>query len=825
MQVATRCQYEEKQSMTLMDKVKSAGRVKNLLTASTPGVTTPVRWVDDDGFWVGVSGDAWLYRDIPLPPLEWEDAPARLDVQSTLYHLLNDLGATSVDRVGGMSRLAYRREVHILAVTWEDMPELPADTPPDLADYLEHVLTFLVPHKLLVIGTKLRSDNPAAQIQKAGGDLRKAIEALTTRALGEDVPDQSVYERDRKSVTSIFNQYGAKVPSRESNAQMEAWFNHGRTPEVELQVAKDAIYVDGGAERIEMAAVLRFHNDTLVSPRDPYLLDAFSHPDGVSVVSIRGELEPPSVTRQRLRTSQRRVRSTIEEEAATGDLDRPEHSRTLQLAGEVERFVLDSGEPFLTNTSFVFGRRIGAGDQTYMDELRMRYGIEVLPLVYRQLEALDETLPCSSRRVNPHLQDVTLGMVSYAGIQGFSTLGDGRGLYLGVVHPDFVPCYLDVNAAPARNLPVGCAIFGDLGSGKTYLLQSIATQSALAGHTVIVLNPKGYSSLAPMAELVGGSVVRTSQLERQRGFFDPFRYTPPAMAAEILANFILSVFTELPQEKEAQLASGLKRGALAGARCALEAMQYIGDEHLVEQVLAFAEGWATFGMGIGMEPQEPLTTGGGLLLIDIDRKLPQPSNNDPRTYRPDERIGLAAIRLISRASLELLNAAGGGVFAMDEAWTLLGSSDGRSIIDELVREGRSHRILPIFATQRPSDLLRPGIDLEGFLSRVFAMQLTDPREASAALRIIGLEATDERISWLRQSGPRPRQEGSPGRAAYAIHRDLENRHAAVLITPTPPAAHEAWTTNPEEVAARDRARDEAEQSAGPAEVYQPETTS
>jgi len=771
--------------------------------------TTPVRWWDTDGACVGFNNEVWLWRTLPLSPIEWEDAPRRLDAQNPFYNLLVELGATSVDRMGGNVRLSNNREIHIIGITWEDTPKIHPSATPALADYLSNVLTYLVPRKMVVVGVRLRSSAASQAIKAASsGDIKETLKAMAIKAMSEEVPDLSVYERDRQVISDIFKGYGCRVPDQDVISQMEAWFNYGRTTEVELQVAKDVIYTDSTLDRIEMAAVMRFGQETFKSPHAPYLADAFTHPDGVCIVSVRGELEPPTVARSRLRSSQRHVMAAMEEEAAANDLARPEQSRTLRLAQEVEEYFIGNNEPLLTKCSIVFGRRVGQGEQTYIDELKNNYGLEVIPLVHRQLEALDETLPASDKRVNPFLQDVTVGMLAYAGLQGFSTLGDGKGLYVGCVDPDFPPCYLDPDAAPRKNLPVGCAIFGDLGSGKSFLAQMLATEGALQDHTVIFLNPKGYSTLSPMAAQIQragktASVVKTSALEGQPGFFDPFRYAEPALAAEIATNFILSVITDLTQRQQGQLAAGIKRGALAGARCVGEALTYIGDPQIISQIMETAEGWSSFGMGIGRTPQAPLSTTGGLLLIEVDRKLPQPKGDDPTKYRAEERIGLAVIRLISRASLELLAKSGGGMFIMDEAWTLLGSVEGQQVIDELVREGRSRKITPIFATQKPSDLLKEGIDLEGFISRVFAMKLSDPTEARAALRICGLADTEARIAWLRDAGPRSQQGDIPARAALALHRDLENRHAAILVAPVPPAAYLAWTTNPDEAAARD----------------------
>jgi hypothetical protein len=142
--------------------------------------------------------------------------------------------------------------------------------------------------------------------------------------------------------------------------------------------------------------------------------------------------------------------------------------------------------------------------------------------------------------------------------------------------------------------------------------------------------------------------------------------------------------------------------------------------------------------------------------------------------------------------MEILVGSGGGVMVVDEAWTFLSSSEGLAALQQIGREGRSLNLLPIFATQRVDDLLRDGVDMEGYMSRVMVMKLTDDREARAALKLCGLEQTPDRIAWLRNAGPRN------GRPAMGLHRDLQKRHSAVLVGPVPPAAHQAFTTNPSE---------------------------
>ena len=236
---------------------------------------------------------------------------------------------------------------------------------------------------------------------------------------------------------------------------------------------------------------------------------------------------------------------------------------------------------------------------------------------------------------------------------------------------------------------------------NTFALQTIATQSALLNKQTIFINPKGFDTLSPFAEAVGGTVVKMSALESQQGFFDPFRYAPsPAVAAEIANEYILSVIGDgLTQHERAMIGSTLKRAAAAGAKCVGQALGKIPSDNVRTLILNQMAASATFSLGIGMSEQEPMGLTGGLTLIEFDRKLDLPEKGvDPKSFRDSQKISLAAIRLVSRASLEMLNRSAGGVFILDEAWTVLGSSEGLAILQQLGREGRSLNILPIFAT-------------------------------------------------------------------------------------------------------------------------------
>ncbi len=765
--------------------------------------TTP--WVtrDADNIYVGSDRSVWLYRALPLSPIDWEDPRTQLGIGGRLATLLAEIGATSVPPVSGIRQLGNNRQIHLLSVTWDEDPEPDADTPPAHASFLRETLEgFTVPKRALLIGVRLRPTGTGKS-----ETVMEQARRVATKLLLEDVTDRGQYAEDAQFIGGMVSRFGGRRLSRAEQSQLESWYNVGRGPDVTIIERTTTLEVSD-VDTVEMSAVMRFGNPVMYAPNARWALDALSHIDAPRIVSVRAELEPAIATRARARRAQRRVDSQMREENASGDLERIEYSTTFQQAQEFERFLVEVGEPILSNCSILIGRSVKPTNETYIDFLRNSYDIEVKPLEHRQIRALDETLPASPRRINPFLQDISISMLAYAGLNGFSDLGDPKGAYIGVADPDLTPVYLDVAAAPARNMPPGMLVAGDPGSGKTFLCQSIALQSTLAGYPVIFINPKGFDSLAPLAELVNGQVVKMSALATRPGAFDPFRYAPAPVAAEIATTHILSVLGNREGFNQAQalmIGSAMREAASNGARCVGDALPLISDPDVVTQIRQQVEGSALFALGVALEPWPEFPSTGGLTLVEFDRKLdlPDPSK-DSTMYTRAENISLAAVRLVARASLEILMRSGGGVLIVDEAWTFLGFPEGLAAMQSLGREGRSLNILPIFATQRVADVV--SRDMEGYLSRVFCLKLSDPREARAALELCKLEPTEQRINWLSSCGPVAATDDRPARPPRALHRDLDDRHAAVILGPTPPWVYEALTTNPQERKAREERR-------------------
>jgi len=401
-------------------------------------------------------------------------------------------------------------------------------------------------------------------------------------------------------------------------------------------------------------------------------------------------------------------------------------------------------------------------------------------------------------------------MLAHAGLQAASTLGDGVGIFHGLVDPDYSPLFTNPLGAPALNKPAASLVAGDSGSGKTFYLQFTALQTALSGLQTIFINPKSLDDLSGLAELVDGRVVNISDLESGSGFFDPARFTPNTpqgrqAAADIAITHILGVLGSrgvagqgFTQEQEIALSAGVREGFEKGARCVWHAVQSVTDAGVIELVRQQASD-PLFRLGVGFEPAEPYVDDRSLILIQFNRQLDIPEKGiEPAQYTRSQRIAVSAVKLVTRSSMELLGYARGGVLIVDEAWMFLQSSDGMAALQSLGRLGRSQNIWPIFATQRVDDLIKEGVDMESHISRVTVMKLSEEREAAAALKLCGLEPTQSRINWLRQAGPQQGSDGRPARGAMALHRDLHGRHSAVLIGPIPESVRMALSTNPED---------------------------
>ena len=81
------------------------------------------------------------------------------------------------------------------------------------------------------------------------------------------------------------------------------------------------------------------------------------------------------------------------------------------------------------------------------------------------------------------------------------------------------------------------------------------------------------------------------------------------------------------------------------------------------------------------------------------------------------------------------------MLGFDEAWVLLADSAGRALVDRISRLGRAQNVTPLLATQ----VLGDAAELEGLVGALFCFGVETEAEAERALRLLRLDADDERL--------------------------------------------------------------------------------
>lgn len=777
------------------------------LISGKANLTTPVAQRTSDGLFVGHTGDVWLYRVMPHDALQWEDADVRQVAARRWLTLFVELGLHSHLPPPGIRSLRSSdsglRQFHLLSAMWDEVP-----IPPDVNSWslreMQHRIfrdaSAVTTQKQTVMGVRLRR---SGIVSRAKG-VRSHLSELADTVTGHEV-DLTPYAADRTLISGILQKAGGRVPTDLEAKRTEWWWNGGRASDVLLVPSPDGRSIAGGAwpAGLNFQAVIGFSDAQMDPAMGLWLNDVFSANEGCVAVSMRGEVYPASGVNALFRKTRRKARTQMEEQLATADVDRGEDRELAAAAQQLEDLYRESQEPVIRNSSVIFARVANEASHTYADLLSQRWGLEVKTIELRQAQALQETLPCGPirfARETPFSQDLSVGNVAGSGVTSFSAIGDDEGVWIGMSLSDTTPIFVDPAGAAKANVPPAMAVVGESGSGKTFLLQLIATQAA-ADHAVVMVNPKPADSLDGFARAAGGETVRMSSNVHNPGALDPFRFArTPQDAAQIAASHIKSVL-ELSQIDALHLDSGLLKAAGEGAQCVGDALRHpLISAEVRETVQMLCEGQPLFAQGISWSPRGRMGLvddsaaregRGSLTLVEFDRQLTLPTSMDRALHTRDEQIAMAAVRLVCNAALESMFASGGGVLIVDEAHVLMGSSEGARIITRLGREGRSQRILPILATQLLADIMEGSANMVSHLSRVCVLKMRDPREAVAALNLLKLEPTEERLGWLSAAGPIRGERGSLG-----LFRDLQDRVSGFVVGPIPSDVERLFSTNP-----------------------------
>lgn len=148
--------------------------------------------------------------------------------------------------------------------------------------------------------------------------------------------------------------------------------------------------------------------------------------------------------------------------------------------------------------------------------------------------------------------------------------------------------------------------------------------------------------------------------------------------------------------------------------------------------------------------------------------LPDPGASR-ETYTRAERVSVATLALVAAQALRLVSGdrQRHKIVLLDEAWFLLASTQGRTLLNRLVRLGRAMNTTILLATQRLADL---G-DLSELVGVYFLFGQDSLAEAERALELVGLDPQD--------AGLRSRL--TEYRQGMCLMRDLDGRVGEVQV--------------------------------------------
>lgn len=393
--------------------------------------------------------------------------------------------------------------------------------------------------------------------------------------------------------------------------------------------------------------------------------------------------------------------------------------------------------------------------------------------------------------------------LAFSVVHGTREAGDPAGIYLGSGVTG-LPVFVDPGRPMSElNRSGAVGIMGTLGGGKSVAAKYLAYASLLLGARAFVIDPKG--EYGPLAEALGEGAAVLELSPESRARLNPLAVSPVAERSRAIAADFLSILLETSRSEARRLAvfdaleaafSEGGRRSLGGVREALEALA--GREgrdpekareaaRAAELLEAYSRSpWGRIAFG---EDPAPLSRAAALHVVQMaGLPLPRPGMwaRGEGQMAESERVGVALMYLVVALGREALLGSPRQevkLFVLDEGWVLTQVPEGRRLVEEIVRMGRSHNIAPILLSQNPKDLASEEVRNNTPSYMVF--RLEDAREIRDAMQLLGLEPSEDVEARFRalQSGE-------------CFYRDAQGRVALVRVEPTPPKLLGLFGTTP-----------------------------
>jgi hypothetical protein len=364
-------------------------------------------------------------------------------------------------------------------------------------------------------------------------------------------------------------------------------------------------------------------------------------------------------------------------------------------------------------------------------------------------------------------------------------IGDPRGMVLGwsldVATPR--PVLLDPAYGPATNRSGSVGIVGDLGSGKSWLLKTLAWATLARGGQVVAIDRTPRREWTAFAAAAPGTVEVVRLDGAGSVTVDPLRVFGPTDRVKIALGFLTLLTGAAPQGLDGAALSAAVREVAADPAPklpmvvdALRARRGDPDaevvarklDHLLAQDLAAAV--------VGDAP--PLQVDDvDLVVFDVPHlALPDRTvllaEHLARRMLPEQVLSQALLYLVTAIARQITFADPSrfAALALDECWAVSTSLEGRQLLVEAARDGRKHDAAVWLASHAIDDL---GDEAVRDLLRVRFLCRHTGAGARDALPFVGISPDDERAAELvRQLA-----------TGQCLFRDVSDRTGLIEVSP------------------------------------------
>lgn len=353
------------------------------------------------------------------------------------------------------------------------------------------------------------------------------------------------------------------------------------------------------------------------------------------------------------------------------------------------------------------------------------------------------------------------------------------------------PVFYDPHTPIFNSNPPGAIITGRPGSGKTFFALGLAALSSIIGKTTVVIDPKGdFLSLLPIKDEIGNMQVWNLTDSKVNGLLDPFYMAEDEGEKLSLALTVIDIFVGGLDDRQLTVLSPILKDVIKEPHPSLskvvdelrgslkEEAKNLGTKlDLIKQMnyskLCFSES----------KRKKIMNFNSGLTVITLaGMTLPKDKDSVDGTQ---DRLALGVIYLLTdfvRRIMKNDNSPNPKTLLIDEAWAIMASKHGASIIKEVALLGRSHGLALILATQNTTHF--EEIDIKNTITTRFAFRASK-EEADSIIADMGLpldEGFQTTISELK--------------TGECLMQDYMERYSTVQISKWAPGWAEAFDSNP-----------------------------